>query len=676
MSKSYRYFFLVSLICAAALLYGSAGNVDETFSLVQHWAVCLMFLFWFIGVSGWAILLRKVLKLEFMGWPAALALSLVLHSFMVALIGAVGGLGYATNPWFLGWVILGDILAFTLGDFTSAFSQLSLYYGLNKSQKFSRFFLWSLIAAILCTVFDRLLRTQTPWGYTDPLFYQLLAPRYWIERGSIYYPSNAPLTMMASYWEYLHIWAFKLLSRAPGKGLIEVQIFAQLTHAVAYLACALEVERICRVKFKLKPETTLLATLAVLSIQTLIFTVYLAKNDWGTAFFVLVGAELLLLIKNDSHLVQNGLKQTFLAGLFLGFGAGAKYIHAPFIFTIVLIQLISSYRIHKKIFYQEYLFLGVAILFGILPFLLRNTLLTGNPLFPFYNHIFPPRVALSPGLLSLNKLYQESAHEGGVYSAMSDLWKLITSDFSFFLAPFAVIAGLASSRHRVPHFGLLLGSVLSLIIYTLVGANVEPRHAGVPLIILGMTSPIAIELFAQHLRNQRVLLATQVLFFLGLLSFSGSLLHAGFENEGSTMKFIQYFMEDDPANLHIIKYHYGGVIKAWLREHAPRGSKILMTGEPTFYYLPGLHVISFDQSADILEGLSQTSNAEQFFQGLHSMGFKYLGDNTLNGVSSGLSDQISPYLNDHPCLIAYQTKDSRVIDIEAISCVDPPKEDL
>lgn len=663
MRSSLRYFALFGLLACTASLYGSSGGVDETFSTAQYITVCLMFLAWSIGLLGWAILLRKLLKLDSFGWPAAMVLSLILHSMVIATLGTLGGIGPSSNLYFLASVFLGQTFAFTLGDFKTEFFQFKNFYQTPRQKKLS----WIIIAVIFITILDRLLRTQIPWGYTDPLFYQLLAPRYWAESGSIYYPSNAPLTMMASYWEYLHVWAFKLLSSAPGKGLIEVQLFAQLTHLMAYVACGFTVERFCRAKFKLKPETTLLATLSVLSIQPLIFTACLAKNDWGTALIILVGVELLDLTGEDSKLFEKDqTKRNLLAGFFLGIGAGAKYIHTPFVFAIILVKLVCSYRAQKKVVYRQHLILGLSVCLGLIPFIGRNVFFTGNPLFPFYNHFFPAKVSMSPGLLQTNKFYEDSGDGRSLYNIVTALWNLFSSDFSLFLAPFVAFFGLIYAKKKPLPFYILAASLFAVLIFAIVGAKVPPRHAGVPLMIFGVTTPLSIEYLGERIKNQRILLIANLLLLMGVLGFSGTLFRQGFENERSLSQFIAYLIHDETPNIHIVKYHFGGIIKAWLRDHAPLNTKILMTGEETFYYLPKLNIVSAGTSADILPALSGASNSEQFFHNLRSQGFKYLGDNSYVDGNSSLSKLFSPFVTEHPCLVAYQTKDARVIDLEVM----------
>ncbi|MFN3966199.1 MAG: hypothetical protein ACK4JE_00670, partial [Endomicrobiia bacterium] len=76
-----------------------------------------------------------------------------------------------------------------------------------------------------------------------------------------------------------------------------------------------------------------------------------------------------------------------LSGIFCGLASGVKYtgIIAPFVITILLFGFYTKYKKYKL----KEIFIFVAVCFlTFCPWLIRNTINTGNPFFPFFTKIF------------------------------------------------------------------------------------------------------------------------------------------------------------------------------------------------------------------------------------------------------------------------------------------------
>lgn len=684
--------FTILLAVYANLLLAirPGAEIDATFTPFQLLSVVALFIIWALSLLGWAAGLRKLLRIESLGWPVSLAISMVIHSLLVAFLGSLGFIGLGSSPFFIFMVGAGLSLVSFLFKKDNLQSYIAPVFNYYRSRT-SPWLQWILLSALIATLVDAGIRTLIPWGNTDPLFYQLLAPRLWFERGKIYFPAGAPLTFMASYWEYLHIWALELISGSPGRGLIEVQFFAQLTHFMGYLACGLVIERVCRVNFKARPETTLLALVCVASMRSMLKYSHFAKNDWGGAFWILAGCSLLFIFnpmrQGDENSRYQNLKSILVAGVLLGAGAAAKFTNLPFIAIIVAFSFLSEVFSRKKELLRiliEILGFGAVFMTTSLPYFLRNYGITGDPLFPFFTRVFKPRIPITQEFEIFTGSYENPHFHLTLGSLLKFLYFIFKFDVASALIPITLILGLIFWKSRAPGYAILAAATASICLFLTQGPLTEMRHFGAPLILFSAFAPLSLEHYLNFAENKwaqikkfRLRVVTHLSLLAAALYLSGGIFTEGTEFERNLPEFIEYWLEAPPPNLYLVLRQEAGIMKAWLRANAAPNTRVVISGDDQFYYLPHLQPTSYELSAEVpLEARATSTheeNMEQTLRALSQAGFRYLGDASVRGFPSALSLLLAGYLKDRSCLIAFQRPHEIIVDLQKVSSLKDGK---
>jgi len=241
-----------------------------------------------------------------------------------------------------------------------------------------KYIIWGLIAILALLVAATVILASVPPVDRDALTHHLFVPKLWLQHGGIheipeipfsYYPMNLDLLYTIPLYfgndivpKYIH-YLFALLT-------------AWLIHR--YL------------NKRLGTTYGLLGAIFFLSIPIIVklsITVYV---DLGLVFFTT--ASLLLLL----HWAENDfrLRYLILAGLCCGLAAGTKYNGLISIFVLTLFVPIIYQRSTGK----EQQSNGKALLFGLVfaiatfvtfsPWLIRNYVWTGNPIYPLHNSLF------------------------------------------------------------------------------------------------------------------------------------------------------------------------------------------------------------------------------------------------------------------------------------------------
>ncbi len=232
----------------------------------------------------------------------------------------------------------------------------------------------TLALAVLCIA----VLACTPPFSRDALIHHLKVPLLYLQQGGIYelptldfsyYPMNLDFLYMGALWLGSDILA-KYIHMAFGLGTA-LLLFGYL-------------------KKRLSSTYGLLGALFFLTIPIIIklsITVYV---DLGLVFFST--ASLLLIF----HWLETGeqKKHLILAGLSCGLAIGTKYNGLLVLFLLTLMLPILFIRKQKKSKGRSSKAIKATILFcfaalmAASPWLVRNTLWTGNPLYPLYNSVF------------------------------------------------------------------------------------------------------------------------------------------------------------------------------------------------------------------------------------------------------------------------------------------------
>lgn len=206
----------------------------------------------------------------------------------------------------------------------------------------------------------------------DEILYHLAVPKFWLHNGLVdpdfshffYYPS------LVFFFNYLAL-------------LFSLPILSHIFHLSFLIFTVFLVYR----NFDNKTLAHYIS-LTILTLQPALRFSYVAYADFYLLFFVTAS---ILLIKrwyeegNDFNI--------YLSAISCGLGLNAKYNMLVVALVLYILVFWLSYlklrSIRKTIFYTvSYKFISI---FFFLPFLLRNYLLTGNPIYPLFNSMFVVR---------------------------------------------------------------------------------------------------------------------------------------------------------------------------------------------------------------------------------------------------------------------------------------------
>jgi len=429
---------------------------------------------------------------------------------------------------------------------------------------------FSINEIILITLFIFLLIfnfiiTLTPENFYDALVYQLSVPNLYIINHKItpmdyLMHSNFPLNINMLY-------TFSLL--------INNEILARFIHFYLTLLSALTIFAIGKRFYNL--TTGLIASIIYYSIPIVLVNSWGCGNDAGLSYFFAISilAFLIWLEKNDNPAF-------YLSAIFIGLTISSKYTTLTLLFVINIITFIHliknqipNYEKIKKIFIYNF----IAFLF-ILPYLVKNYLFTGNPVYPFLFKIL--------GGENLYNYSGESITTIPIYSLNFNFINLVKSIWiqsisnaepQNFIGPIFIIFLsfiflLKSVKHTV--FYLLLMFVISYPLY----------YISTPLFRFLMPAFIPLSIFVafyiEKLKNNFFIIS---IFYINL--FSNIILSL---NIAYGLKLEPYLYKNSNKDefLSITRINYPNpsylVIK-WINENLPENSKILFSGENKSFYL-------------------------------------------------------------------------------------------
>ncbi len=138
---------------------------------------------------------------------------------------------------------------------------------------------------------------------------------------------------------------------------------------------------------------------------------------------------------------ENNQRWLLLAGFLAGMAAGCKVTAIPLILPIgivILAGLLKRHQLHPATWKGSLKFVGPAVLF-LAPWLVRDALWTGNPVYPLFNSIFGSALWVQS-----KDLFGISAVSGNSLLDFLTLpWRMVTESKLYYLeSPGAVLAGL------------------------------------------------------------------------------------------------------------------------------------------------------------------------------------------------------------------------------------------
>jgi hypothetical protein len=290
----------------------------------------------------------------------SLGLGLGLLSFGTFLLGMAGLL----NPW-LFWVLFLGLLAFNIRDIRAILSNLGKTWQWTQPSK-----LPLLLASFLCITFIfALILALTPPVEWDALVYHLTGPKTYINAGQLaWIPDNFHLNFPA-FVEMLFTCAM----------LLKGDILAHLVHLTYGLLTVLAIYCFSRRHFS--GHVPLLATVLFTSIPSAVVIATWAYVDLALAFYEFI-AFFALMNWFDAPGEKRWL---FLGGVFCGMAMSVKYTGVT---ALIVLSILVLFRLLKKRadYRRHILSLSVLVLIAIVvasPWYCKNTVYTGNPIYPY-----------------------------------------------------------------------------------------------------------------------------------------------------------------------------------------------------------------------------------------------------------------------------------------------------
>jgi hypothetical protein len=380
----------------------------------------------------------------------------------------------------------------------------------------------------------------TPPFDRDGLIHHLQIPKLYLQHGSIYeipelvfsyYPMNLDLLYMGALRfdndilpKYIHM-AFGLATAL----LLYSYLKKRLSRTYAYLGA--------------------IFFLSIPIIVKLSITVYV---DLGLVFFST--ASLLLLFY---WLETKKLRHLLLAGVCCGLGIGTKYngLLVLFILTFMVpILFIRSQEQEQKTAVRSVraaVLFCFATLLAVSPWLIRNALWTGNPVYPLYNGVFNRAAAPAEDTAT-----SDGAKGGGVRGVFAtrhvlygeNIWQLLLLPARIFfegqdddpryfdgrlnpflfLLPLLIFLRLAARQVRIEQVALVAFSLLYFLFAFNTGVlRIRYLVPMVPfLVILSMYGLHNLETLAeQHLKHRPLVLLVWLLPTSLLLAWNGSYIY-------------------------------------------------------------------------------------------------------------------------------------------------------
>lgn len=234
-----------------------------------------------------------------------------------------------------------------------------------------------LLIAVLSTL--PILAVLSP--FYDQFNYHLAFPYQWLRHGSVFiYPRHSYSYLTANMG---FLYCYGMAVAGPWTG----QAVYWWMGAVATLGTWVLGARLGG------PRAGAWAAAIFATTPTVLVPSTWASSDLGVAAFGIGGWLMLLRLRDRSGGERPGSWLT--AGAMAGLAAGCKYLAIAMVSVPLGVAMLLSQRKtpRRTLLRRAGLWLaGAALAFS--PWLIRNAILTGNPVFPFFNHLLPPRAVL------------------------------------------------------------------------------------------------------------------------------------------------------------------------------------------------------------------------------------------------------------------------------------------
>lgn len=206
-----------------------------------------------------------------------------------------------------------------------------------------------------------LIEALAPPVHFDALVYHLALPREFIRAGRLVFTPENPFWGQPLGVEMLYLWAASL-----GR--------PQTAALLGWCAGVMAVLGTVQLASRFGPGAGWLAGAALLAGESLYGTLGAAYVDWWTALYGLAAIVMLAQWEHERQWFELAI-----AGALAGFAIGAKYTGGVILIGALVVLVV---RRQERLPVRLLLFVGAAGLV-VLPWLLKNMIATGTPLYPF-----------------------------------------------------------------------------------------------------------------------------------------------------------------------------------------------------------------------------------------------------------------------------------------------------
>lgn len=471
----------------------------------------------------------------------------------------------------------------------------------------------------------------TPPVSKDALTHHLAVPKLYLKHGGIYQIPFMPYSYYPMNLDLLY-----LLPLHFGNDIVPKFIHFGFALLTAWLIFGY-------LKRRINITYALFGVIFFLSVPIIVklsITVYV---DLGLIFFST--ASLLSLLK----WFESGFRGRFLilSAISCGLGMGTKYngLVALFLLTLFVPFILSRYtqgtraRFFRVAGYSM-IFAGIALLV-FSPWMIRNFVWTGNPIYPLYDHWFNSQSAMLQSAPSIFEIRSRIYHESWWQMALMPLRVFFQGQDGnpqyfdgklnpfLFLFPFLAFYKVKNDSNTIrAEKKILLAFAILYFAFSFFSAAVRIRYISPiisPLVLLSVYG-IKNMLDLGKDRNSPRLRHTGIILTLGIISFSLFL---------NVVYIFKQYNEVDPFSFltgkvsrdeYIDRYRFEYPVVRYINKNVPENAKILFIyiGNRG-YYCDREYIFDMIHNTSFLSNLvKQANDPEEVLAGLRRMGITHL----------------------------------------------------
>jgi len=498
-------FFTVTLVATLAYSWPSRGTVS--YRLLVDGGILLL---WLLSATGYgAIVSRWALRNE-ADVPSALrfatSTAMGLGAISLTLLG-LGLLG-VLNAWIAWLIVLGGVgIVFALvarSDTEENRAKIAAWF----TEPAGAHWLWLLaIPFVVVAIVAALVPAGLMWNPGEPhgydvVEYHLQIPREWYEAGRIV-PLHHNVFSFFPFNVEMHFLLAMHLRGGPWAGMF----LAQFMHGAFVLLSIVAVYGFARWK-----SNRFIATTAALAAATVPWLAQLAGIAYDEGGFLLFGALAIGWALRATFDEENRTRRFILAGLLAGFACGAKLTAVPEVLLAVAVVsgIFALLRLRREKPNAIARHLGGIILFafaGLLtfsPWLIRNTVWAGNPVFPEMPRVLGRGDFSDVQIERWHRAHTAQPAQQSPAARVRAFWDQVLSgwQFGFVFVPLVLVALVLAIRQ--PRAWFLAGIFLVLLLFWLCFTHLQNRFFILAVPVGAMLIAEALEARAPIIRSRAV----------------------------------------------------------------------------------------------------------------------------------------------------------------------------